>query len=151
MNLAKLKGQKVSYQIARRKCKCSKAQDEIDDILDDIEEDIMIEEMAVGVGTRVLRLDKYAESVQHGRSAAIAAERERRGEMFERDIMNKQQERKQCKVIGWLIFIVSIALLAVIASSGCRTVKGAADGFMLDGQAMFNYAVDHKDSSTQNQ
>ena len=62
--------------------------------------------------------------------------------------MTSEQERKHCGVIGPVIFIVVVAFLAVVAF-GCRTVKGAADGFMLDGQAMFNYAVDHKDSSTQ--
>lgn len=76
------------------------------------------------------------------------AEPKAESRIVEEFFMNKRQERKHCSIIGPVIFIVVIALLAAVAF-GCRTVKGAADGFMLDGQAMFNYAVDHKDSSTQ--
>ena len=51
------------------------------------------------------------------------------------------------KVILWYLAAFLLGFLV----GGCRTIKGAADGFMLDGQSMFNYAVENKNRSTESQ
>ncbi len=122
MRLARLKGELVNHKRARRRCKVSTVRGYLDDVIDELDEEIVVLELEAGIGVK---------------------KRE--------DTMNKKQERKHCKATNWIMTAVIIALLAAAAfSGGCRTVKGAADGFMLDGQALFDYAVEHKNSSTEN-
>ena len=49
------------------------------------------------------------------------------------------REENQCKIIGWLILIISLAMLAAIAASGCQMVHGAA----LDIESASRYVADH--------
>lgn len=99
MALARLKGDLVDWQEAKRICKDEFVRKYLEDQIDEIDEEIILLELQRGIGIK----------------------------KREENVMDKKQEQKQCKMIGWIMTIVAIILLALVAiNSGCQTVRGMA-------------------------